>query len=82
MSLSAPELIREARNALMRADAACLERLAQQVPSLPSPAGGREWRTAIAEQRTFGRFLTLTRHNLRLLGRDPARPGSHGLRCS
>jgi hypothetical protein len=82
MSPPVPELIREARDALVRADAACLERLAQQVPALPGPAGGREWRTAMAELRAFGRLLTLTRHNLRLLGRDPARPGSHGLRCS
>jgi hypothetical protein len=78
MALSAPELIREARDALMCADAARLERLAQQVPALPGTGGAGEWRAAMAEQRAFGRLLSLTRRNLRLLGRDSARRDPYG----
>jgi hypothetical protein len=80
VALSVTELIREARDALMRADALRLESLALQVPALSGPAGACEWGTAMAEQRAFERLLSLTRHNLRLLGRDPARPGPYGPR--
>ncbi|HTW46814.1 MAG TPA: hypothetical protein VMD92_02635 [Acidobacteriaceae bacterium] len=79
MALSAPELIREAMDALMHADAARLERLAQQAPALALPVSGRERNLAMAEQRAFGRLLELTRRNLRLLGSNSAGPGSYGL---
>jgi hypothetical protein len=78
MSLSAPELIREAIDALMRADAARLELLAQQLPVLAPPVGGRERNAAMAEQRALGRLLSLTRRNLRLLGCGPSGSGPYG----
>jgi hypothetical protein len=79
MSLSAPELIREAIDALMRADTARLENLAQHAPALAFPTGGSERRTVLAEQRAFRRLLELTRHNLRLLGSRPSGTGPYGL---
>lgn len=74
MALSAPELIREAVDALARADAARLELLAQQALQLTAPMDNRERHAAMAEQRILGRLLVFTRHNLRLLGRNPAPP--------
>jgi hypothetical protein len=79
MALSAPELIREAMDALMRADASRLERLAQLVPAISPPATDRELKTAIVEQRALGRLLWLTRRNLRLLGCDPGSQGPYGM---
>jgi hypothetical protein len=78
MALSAPELIREAIDALMRADAAHLERLAEQAPAVASPVSDRERNAAMAEQRALGRLLSLTRRNLRVLGCVPSGRGPHG----
>jgi hypothetical protein len=80
MAFSGPEMIREAIDALMRADAARLECLAQQAPGLACPVNERERRAALAEQRTLGRLLSLTRRNLRLLryGRSETEPCSPG----
>jgi hypothetical protein len=78
MALSAPELIREAIDALTRADAAHLEHLAQEAPAVAWPVEGQQRRTALAERRALGRLLLLTERNLRLLGGDPSVSGSYG----
>lgn len=80
MALSAPELIRQAIDALMRADTARLESLAQQAPFVARPVEGPERRSAMAERRALGRLLSLTQRNLRLLGCDVADPGPYVLR--
>lgn len=82
MASTAPELIREAIDALMRADAPRLERLAQQVCTLAVPVGEGQRKTALAEQRALARLLSLTRRNLRLLGGDPASSRPYGAGCS
>jgi hypothetical protein len=79
MALTAPELIREAIAALMRADAAELERLAQQASALAPPVSDGERKTALAEQRALGHLLSLTRRNLRLLGCDSGGRGPYGV---
>jgi hypothetical protein len=65
---SALELIGEAIDALMRADAARLERLAKQAPSVPLPQTESQRRELARNQRTLAHLLTLTRRNLRILG--------------
>jgi len=77
VALSAPEVIREAIDALARADAARLEFLAQQAPQLAAPIDDCERHAAEAERRALGRLLVLTQRNLRLLGRNAEPAGRY-----
>lgn len=78
METSALELMSEAIDALMRADAARLERLAAEVPRARG-AETREERRALAEKRLALRhLLALTRRNLRLLRHAGVRPEGYG----
>jgi hypothetical protein len=78
MAVSALEFMSEAIDALMRADAARLERLAAEAPSVPPPAGGLERDSVMGKRRAFVALLALTRRNLRLLRGNPARPEEYG----
>ena len=68
MTTSAIDLVRDGMDALMRADAASLERLAVRAGAVQLPAGEAERRILAGERRTFLRLLDLTGRNIRLLG--------------
>lgn len=80
MALTVPMMIHEAVDSLTRADASRLEALAQQAVLVSPPRDDIEREQAAAEQHVLARLLALTRHNLRLLGRDPEPSGSYGMR--
>jgi hypothetical protein len=76
---SALELISEAMDALMRADAARLGRLAEEAREVRMPRTEPERQRIQGKLRVLAHFLELTRRNLRLLAlnfRDPAGYGT------
>jgi hypothetical protein len=79
---SALELIGEAIDALTQADAARLERLAQQAHESPLPSTELQKLELERKHRALAHLLTLTRRNLRLLGKIPPDSGSYGERHS
>jgi len=68
MAVSALELISEAIDALTHADAARLQRLAQEAHEAEMPHPAPELRLVAERRRTLERLLALTRRNLQLLG--------------
>lgn len=61
------DLLSAAVEALARADAEELLRLAESAPQVEPAETPLAQREALARHRTLGRLLQLTRHNLRLL---------------
>lgn len=80
MAVSTLQLMSEAIDALMRADAARLKRLAEQAPNLPVPAAGQERESVMEKRRVLATLLGMTRRNLRLLRCKPDRPEEYGPR--
>jgi|SRR5580692_7680305 hypothetical protein len=78
MDPSALGLMSEAIDALIRADAARLRRLAEQVPKLPLPAAGQERESVMEKRQVLATLLALTQRNLRLLRCSPDRPEEYG----
>lgn len=78
MAVSALELMSEAIDALMRADAARLRRLAEQVPAIPQTVADLERESVRGKRRALVTLLAMTRRNLRLLRRNPERPEEYG----
>jgi hypothetical protein len=69
---SALELMGEAIDALQRADAARLERLAREAADAQGPRSEEERRAFAGKRLALRRLLALTRRNLRLLRRPGA----------
>ncbi len=78
MAVSALELIGEAIEALTRADAARLRRLAEEAQQAEIPRAEPELRFVVERQKTLARLLALTRRNLRLLRGSGRDPGGYG----
>jgi hypothetical protein len=81
MAISAGDMIGEAIDALVRADAERLEYWAQQAPGIASRMTEEERRAAIRQHCVLGKLIERTRRNLRLLGCAMAGPDGYGPRC-
>jgi ketosteroid isomerase-like protein len=75
---SALELISEAMDALMRADAARLGRLAEEAREVRMPGTEPEQQKVQGKLRVLAHFLALTRRNLRLLALNCGDPSGYG----
>lgn len=78
MAVSALELMSEAIDALMRADAARLRQLAEQIPAIPQPVAALERESMRGKRRALVSLLAMTRRNLRILRRNSERPQEYG----
>lgn len=65
--MTAGDLLSAALDALARADAEELARLAEAAGDAARPETPEEWRALFARHRALGRLLQLTRRNLWLL---------------
>ena len=76
--MTAAELLSAGLEALARADAEELARLAEAARETPVPATPAEQRIVLQRYRALGKLLRLTRRNLRLLRGEYGEPFGYG----